>query len=239
MHNTRRHPSLHHVATFSLTACSAVALFAAPAESRANHIDFFVDAPFTSVDPLGDTNEVVGLATNILGTKRTYTTFNSSFTGTVSASLASGGPLKLSDAGGALGTYTFGFGTESLTGTDLNANFVTGAGYDSILFSLPRVLGSGTLDVFIRSAGDSYNFTPQAINGAGDYYFPYSEVLTAIPTFDINSVDAFSFMVSSLAPNSEFDISGVTREVIPEPGSATLLLTGLIGVTMRRRRMAA
>ena len=232
----KSHAAFRHAGAASLTICAAAIVLAAPSQSYANHIDFLIDAPFSTMDMLGDTNEVVGLAANILGTKRTYTTFNSAFTGSVSASLASGGPLQLADSGGALGTYTFGYGTESLTGTDLNANFITAANYNSILISLPRVLGSGTLDVFIRSAGDSYNFTQQSLTAAGGYYFPFSEVQTAIPGFDINSVDAFSFMITSLVPDSEFDVSGVSREVIPEPASAALLLVGLTGLAIRRRR---
>ncbi len=230
---------ISQVATLSLTACAAVAFFTAIPASQANHIDFLIDAPFATTDALGDTNEVVGAATNILGTFRNYTTFNNSFTGTVSASLTMGGPLMLADAGGGMGAYTFGYGSPFTSGADLNANFVTGMNYDSILVSIPRVLGSGTLDIFIRSGGDSYDFTSQTITGAGGYFFPYSEVLTAIPTFDINSVDAFSFMVTSLAPDSEFDISGVTRDFIPEPASATLLLVGLAGLAMRRRQTTA
>ena len=220
--------------TFSLALLVGVL---APIGASAEHVDFFVDGTLGSTTNLADTGEVSGATSNILGAFRQYSIANNTLDGTVGASLSSGGPLQLTDLGGGQGTYWFGYGTESTSAGSLNTNFIGAANWDSLVFSIGSVTGSGMLSLSVNSGPDTFAFSDLSVSAAGDYTFLYSEALAAIPSFDFTSVDGLNFQVQSDAPNSAFTLSGFTREVaIPEPSTTLLVaLAGLALFTRKRR----
>ncbi len=204
--------------------------------STVGAVDVFTDGVFSSTAALGDVGEVQGAPTNILGAFRSYETANfGSATGSVSASLSAGGPLQLTDNAGGMGTYWFGYGNASSAGS-LNADFVGGTGWDSLVFAVDVVGGSGSLKLSLNSGPDTFAFSDLNVSNSGDYAFLYSEVTNAIPTFDLTSVDGVTFEMESLAPDSSFTISGFTRETtIPEPSTGLLLVLGSLTLLRRKR----
>jgi hypothetical protein len=101
--------------------------------------------------------------------------------------------------------------------------------HDSFEITVLDVVGTGQLYVgFGQQPGFSQ---PLEITGPGSLNYPFANVFTSA-SYDRLSAIEFWFVATS----TDFSITVDQIAVVPEPASAFLVLTGLGGVLLRRRR---
>lgn len=125
----------------------------------------------------------------------------------------------------------------------------TAAGLDSASFDLAIAGGSGVENVYIElsnfSEGESwlYQLTPTINGGFVSYVVPIDSFGTgwtqtagdASFSFLLGNVEEFAI---ALEGSGDLTASVDNIQIVPEPASAALLLTGLLAMGARRRRTA-
>ena len=232
---------IHHPAPTAAACFAALALAAA---ASANHIDFISDGAFTastSSDSGPLTVSQLGDAGNILGSEREVTLSTDGTVGIVSAGTAGApagagpvGPdtssfLLLDDSVTTQGSFVLtydGVGSAGLGGLDFDTQ------WDQIVVSVPAIIGAADLDVEVEDTAGNVGRSRILIALPGDYGYAFTNPDYA--GVDFTSVDRVSVIVDSIRPASDFAISQITREVIPEPTGLGLLAAAGLGLVRRR-----
>lgn len=213
--------------------------------AKANHIDFMVDGAFFL-----NTDSTTGLVMatqigeggNIIGGERDIAIdfiSGSGFAnaGTLGASPGTGpvGPdnsimLQLSNSVSAVGRFELtydGVGTAGLGGADFDTN------WDSIAVDFAAVQGAGDLTLAVSDTSSGSGSLTLPVMSAGMVTFPFAD--GAYSGVDFTSVDSVKFTLDTTETASDFAISSITREVIPEPTAALLAAFGLLGLSVLRQ----
>lgn len=217
--------------------------------ANANHIDFVVDGSFFS-----NTDSSTGLITstqtgdggNIIGGERDVSIDVLSGTGFVSAgtlgAAAGAGPvgpdpsatLNFSNSVSVLGQFVLtydGAGSAGLGGADFDTN------WDSLAVDFAAVQGSGDLTLTVSDSSSASGALTLPVSAAGLVSFPFSDA--AFAGVDFTSVDSVQFSLDSTEQASDFSISSITREAIPEPTTGLLALLALCPLfALRSKRNA-
>ena len=213
---------------------------------QANHIDFIVDGGFalTTSSDLGPASATqTGDPGNIIGGEREVSlNFNSGngflTTGILSVPAGSGpvGPdpskvLLFDNSVSSAGTLTLiydGAGSSGLGGLDF------GTAWDQIDVTFSGVQGEGELTVTVDDTSTNSGALAQTINSAGVYSFDFSA--PEYSGVDFTSVDSVQLDLRTSIDASDFAISQITREIVPEPSTGLLLPLGLLLLTFVRRK---
>ena len=124
-----------------------------------------------------------------------------------------------------------GVGTAGLGGSDFAAI------YDLLRVNLPVV--TGMLDIrltVIDTEDDMGTAAIGAVTTGGFYDFSFDDANFTNGNVDFSSVDSVMFEFETVDPGTEFTLSNITREMIPEPSAALLAVVGVFGLTLRRNR---
>lgn len=214
-----------------------------------NHIDYVTDGGFPMLVARDGvptaTNTSVGAPGNILGSEREVRLDYAGLPGGAIAASTSptivGGPgavgpdlsefILLQNSGGASGTFTLtydGTGNAGLGGLDFDTN------WDAIQVSFFDVQGMGDLTVIVRDTSNAVGSSTQPISTslAASYQFLFTD--PGYAAVDFTEVDSVVVRITTTQRGSDFDLSAITREVIPEPASLGLFALG--GLALRRRR---
>lgn len=212
----------------------------------ANHIDFVSDGGFfaaTNSNAGPVTVFQTGDAGNILGTERQVTLTVASGQGIVSAGIVGVAPgpgpvgpspttsLLLNNSFGALGLFDLtydGVGSAGLGGQDFETL------WDRIAVTFSGVQGAGSLTVEVEDASNNVGAMTQAVNAAGVFSFPFNN--SGYGSVDFRAVDRVTVKLLTTVAASDFELSEITREMIPEPSVATLSVLGLVGLVAAGRR---
>ncbi len=213
---------------------------------QASHIDFIVDGGFlltTSSDLGSATATQTGDPGNILGSEREVSldfTSGTGFltTGTLSIPAGPGpvGPnpnkvLLFDNSVSSSGTLTLtydGVGNSGLGGIDFDTT------WDSVDVAFNAVQGAGNLSLMVTDAAANSGTMSLPVNAAGVYSFPFADA--AYAGVDLGSVDGLEFTLETSVAASDFSISQITREVVPEPSGLLLIVGGLLPLMIVRGR---
>lgn len=218
--------------------------------ANANHIDFIQDdsnpgngvdnATFSlSTSGAEVTDLQIGEPDDILGGMRDVSlTRNGGFGGTISASKMLGTDyIDVQNSTVAAGTLVLSYPGISNSDFASSWNFIAvdipvldnavGDGEINLSVSVTSSTGSGT--VFADGTG----LAPGRIEDPGTFFFSFSD--PGFAGVDFSDVDGVSITFETAIIGSDFQIGSITREVVPEPSSLTLLGAGIILVAHRRR----
>ncbi len=201
---------------------------------QANHIDFIADAPFVLFSAGGPASgSQIGAASNIIGTERDVMIDFLAGSGFVSAN-TSGAPVDtilFSNSVGSVGTMMLtydGVGAAGLGGLDFDTV------YDSIRVSFDDVQGLGSLTITVRDSAAVMGSVTQPVGAPGNYDALFTDAGFAGVNFA--AVDSVKITLDTVLPASDFSITEITRQVVPEPTMGLLSLIGVLGLATMRRR---
>jgi len=166
-------------------------------------------------------------------------------TGAFSSKLNNDPFLSLQNDANTSAILTLDYGAQG----NLNRDFLFGGRFNAIGIEVGQVgsgpngmdPGSGTFSLTLRSGstvGTSTN--PIDFSSSGDSFFLYQD--PGFAGIDFAHIDEVILTLITTTPGTTFQIESIYRcATIPEPGSNTLLVIGLVGLglTLRRRLLVA
>ena len=97
----------------------------------------------------------------------------------------------------------------------------------------------GSLDLratVVDLSGETGQVAMGDITTAGDYFFSFTDQRFINAGVDFTTVTSVQFDFETTVGGTEYQIGGITREVVPEPSVGFLAIIGSCGLAMRRRR---
>lgn len=214
---------------------------------QANHIDFITDGGFllttsstlgsASATQTGDPGNIIGSEREVMLDFTTGTGFLTTGTLDVPAGPGPVGPdtskvLLFDNSVSSAGTLTLtydGVGSAGLGGLDFDTN------WDTIDVTFDAVQGEGSLSLIATDGSANMGTLAQTVNSAGTYSFSFADA--AYAGVDFTDVDSLQFKLTTTVLASDFSITEITRQVVPEPTSLLLLVGALLPLSCVRKRL--